>query len=217
MRYLLILFPIIALHISCNQTNPNKVTNESANEKKYIDTAGIKYDRQIIIEGIKQLQSAFATNKKEIIADFFSFPLDNESLGIYITDSSYTAQYEKNDNKMTRAMFVNYYREISKSLQFEQINMLFKYIRINNLLNKNSVEHEEIIKAEPCYHFYGVKIENELVTLTLGKKSNKYYKSKNDSPDEIPKNSSEFCEHILWWVLVFDGTQLHVKSISGAG
>ncbi len=114
-------------------------------------------------------------------------------------------------------MFISFYRDISECLQIDQINQLFKKLDVENLLNKDNLEHEAIIKTEPCYHFYGVKIENKLVTLTVGTNSNKDYKSKSVSEDEIPENDSSICEHILWWVFTFDGKQLHLKEISGAG
>jgi hypothetical protein len=61
----------------------------------------------------------------------------------------------------------------------EQINQLFKKINLDRLLQQDTLEHAAIIKAEPCYHFYGVGIENDLVTLTIGTNSNKDYKSKS--------------------------------------
>ena len=47
-------------------------------------------------------------------------------------------------------------------------------------------------------------------------KSNKNYKSKILSENNIPENSSDICEHDLWWIFKFDGKKLHLESISGA-
>jgi hypothetical protein len=217
MRQIVIFLTVCGLLLSCNQSDRTKVASDTTTATKQIDTAATKTERQILIEELKRLQSLFATNNKQKIADLFPFPLSNETVGIYIDDSTFNEQYEKNGNKTTRGMFLRHYREISESLQVDQLNQLFKKFNIDDLLQKDTLEHEAIIKAEPCYHYYEVKIEKNIVTLTVGTNSNKDYKSKNVSEDEIPENSSEICEHVLWWVFRFDGKQLHLKGLSGAG
>jgi hypothetical protein len=102
-------------------------------------------------------------------------------------------------------------------LQIDQINQLFKKLNVENLLRLDTLNHEAIIKSDPCFHYYGVTVENNLVTLTLGMKSNKDYKSKSTSEDEIPENDSSICEHVLWWKFTFDGKKLQFKGITGAG
>ena len=206
---------ISALVLSCSNTDTTQVTNDTTHQQS--DTTTTKSERQILIEELKRLQTVFASNDKEKIADLFSFPLSNETVGIYIDDSTFNAQLDKNRNKVTRPMFIRFYRDISESLQIEQLNQLFKKLNVDRLSHVDTLEHEAIINSEPCYHYYGVTIEKKLLTLTVGTNSNEDYKSEAVSEDEIPKNSSEFCEHVLWWVFRFDGKKLHLKNISGAG
>jgi hypothetical protein len=114
-------------------------------------------------------------------------------------------------------MFTGTFAEVSESLQIDQINQLFNYLSIEKLLNKDTLEYDAIIKTEPCYHFYKVTVEKQLVTLILGMNFNKDFKSKSLSKDEIPENDSSICEYVRWWVFEFDGKQLHLKEILGAG
>jgi hypothetical protein len=212
MKQIFLFLTTIGLLFSCNKLEKNNVSTENTNEV----TANNK-ERQILIEELNLLQAVFGSNDKEKIADIFSFPISNETIGIYIDDKSFNDQLEKNDNEVTRKMFINFFGEISESLQIDQVNLLFKKINLNELLKKDTIENKVIIETEPCYHFYEVKVEKDLVTLTVGTNSNNDYKSKSVTEEEIPENSSEFCEHVLWWVFHFDGKKLKLKKLSGAG
>lgn len=214
-QYPIILISLVLL-LSCGTHDTSKVLSDTTN-KQQNEIKTIKTERQILIEELKRLQAVLATNDKEKIATIFSLPAPNEAIGIYIDDSSFNAQLNKNNNLVTRPMFINFYQDISENLQINQINQLFKKISIDNLLVNNNLEHEAIMKTEPCYYFYSIKVENNLVTLTVGTNSNKNFKSKNISEDEIPENDSSICEHVLWWIFRFDGNRLQFKEISGAG
>jgi hypothetical protein len=217
MRLTLIFSTAIVLLISCNNSDSTKVASNTLTVNQQSDTTSNKSARQLLIEELKRLKAVFASKDKEKIADLFQFPLSDTSVGIYIDDSTFNAQLDKNGGKTTRAMFIRYFSDISESLQIDQLNQLFAKINIDNLLYKDSLEHEIIIKSEPCYHYYGVGVEKDLITLTVGTNSNKDYENKSISEDEIPENDSSICEHVLWWVFRFDGKKLHFKNISGAG
>jgi hypothetical protein len=216
MRQSLILLTLFGLLLSCNNNGKTNVLTNTTRDQQG-DTISTKSERQNLIKELKRLQAAFASNNKEKIADLFSFPISNEAFGIYIDDSTFNEQLDKNGSKVTRPMFIRSYPVIAESLQINQLNQLFKKLNLDNLLHKDSLEYEAIIKVEPCYYFYGINVENDLVTLTVGTNSNKDYKSKNVSEDEIPENDSSICEHVLWWKFTFDGKKLHFKEISGAG
>ncbi len=217
MRHTFIFLTVFGLLASCNSANTMKIASNTATVIQQSETTASKTERQILIEELKRLQAIFASNDKEKIANLFSFPLSNETIGIYIDDTTFNSQLEKNGNKVTRAMFIRFYRDVSESLQIDQINELFRNLNIENLLNKDTLELEAIIKTEPCYHYWGIKTEKGLVTLTVGTNSNNDYKSKSISEDEIPENDSSICEHVLWWVFKFDGKKLYFENISGAG
>lgn len=217
MRQTLLILTALELLFSCTNADPTKVASDTTTVKQQKNTTPTKPQRQLLIEEIKRLQAVFASGDKSKIADIFEFPLSDTSLSIYINDSTFNAQYEKNDNRVTRALFIRFFTPISESLQTDEINRLFQHLKINDLLQKDSLEYNALIKTEPCYHFYGIDIANDLVTLTVGTNSNKDYKSKSASDDEIPENSSELCEHVLWWVFRFDGRRLNLVKIHGAG
>lgn len=201
---------------SCKNSDTSKVLSDTT-AKQQTDTTETKSERQILIEELKRLQGVFASNDKEKIADLFKFPISNETVGIYIDDSTFNAQLDKNGNKVSRAMFIRFYRDISEGLQIDQVNQLFRRLNIDNLLQRDTLNHEAIIKSEPCFHYYGVTVENNLVTLTLGLNSNRDYVSKNVSEEEVPENDSSVCEHVLWWTFTFDRKRLQFKEITGAG
>jgi hypothetical protein len=203
--------------LSCNNSDITKGANNKATENQRSDTSSTKTQRQLLIEELKRLQAVFASKDKNRITDVFPFPLSDSSVSIYIDDSAFDHQYKKNGNMVTKAMFVRFYKPISESLQIDQVKQLFKNLKVDDLQIKDTLEYNAIIKTEPCYHFYGIGIEDNLVTLTLGTNSNENYESKSMSEDETPENSSEFCEHVLWWVFRFDGKKLHLVKIHGAG
>lgn len=217
MKQTLVLLIINGLLLSCNSSDTPKILNDTITVKPHSDTSRTKTEREILIEELRRLQVAFASDDKEKVAEIFSFPISNETIGIYIDNEYFNEQLKKNGNKTTRSMFLGSYRDIAEGLQIDQINQLFKKLNIEKLLDQDNIELEAINKTEPCYHFYGIKIENGLVTLTVGTNSNKDYKSKSASEDEVPENDSSICEHVLWWTFTFDGRQLHLKEITGAG
>lgn len=203
---------IAGLLLSCNPPGHNQTDSAQQQEATAADA-----DRQIIIEELKRLRTVFASDDKEKIADIFSFPIANETVSIYTDNNSFNEQLAKSNNQVTRSMFISYYPGVAESLQIDQLNQLFRKLDIEQLLSKDYIEHDAIIKTEPCYHFYRVKIENQLVMLTIGTNSNTNYENKSASTDEVPENDSSMCEHVLWWAFIFDGKQLQFKEIAGAG
>lgn len=217
MRSKLVFITLHVLLVSCSSGD----TTTRASRAPTITTQQDRFtnhpERQQRVDALRRLQAVFASGDKEKIADIFQFPLPDTTVDIYIDDSSFSAQLEQNGGKITRAMFVRYFPKISESLQIDQINRLFQSININNLMHKDRLEQAFIIKAEPCYQFYGVDVEKDFVTLRVGTNSNKDYKSQPASDGDLPENDSSICEHVLWWVFQFDGEKLHFRYISGAG
>jgi hypothetical protein len=144
--------PILAtVLLSCNNPVTIKTSNDTIvtnQESKEIQT---KPQRQILIKELKGLQTIFASKDKEKIADVFSFPASDTALAIYIDDSIYLEQVRKNNDMTSRDMFLEFFPKIYQSLQIEGINQLFKYINPNALIQKDTLQHEAHIKAEPCY------------------------------------------------------------------
>lgn len=217
MRQNIVFLTIFGLFYSCSQSNSKIAFRKGLSQTIQNDTPSSKTERQKIIEELKRVQAVFLSNDAQKIADLISFPIPNERFGIYIDNEQFNEQLKKNGNKITRNMFTGTFAEVSVSLQIDQINQLFNYISVDKLLNKDNLEYDAIIKTEPCYHFYKVTVEKQLVTLIVGTNSNKDFKSKSLSKDELQENDSSICEYTLVWVFEFDGKQLHLKEILGAG
>lgn len=212
MKQILFLFTFSILLLACNNNDTNKASIDTTIQ--HVDTAT---NRKVVIEELKRLQAIFASNDKEKIAGLFHFPISNETVGIYIDDSAFNAQLAENQNKISKPLFLRFYQHISESLQIAELNQLFKSLQVDSLLHKGTLAYDAIIKTKPCYHYYNITIEKDIVTLTVGTSLNKEYKPKNLSEDEIAENRSSICEHMLWWVFQFDGKQLVFKEVSGAG
>ena len=217
MRRTFNILTVLLMLIACNNSDTKEGTNNKQVEEQLTDTTQIKSERQILIEELKGLQQTIASNDKEKIADIFQFPLSGTAFNIYIDDNAYNEQFKTNNNKTTKTMFLQYFKEISESILVDQVRNLFQYINIDSLLHKDTLEYYAYIKTEPCYYSYKLDLNNDIVTLRMNMKSNTNYKSnKKLSEDDIPENSSENCEHDFWWVFKFDGKKLHLQNISGA-
>jgi hypothetical protein len=153
--------------------------------------------------------------KKKLQA-FLNFLYRTHLSCVYIDDTTYYDELKANDNKTTKAMFMHHFNEISENIWLKQVNMLFKHIHVDSLLHKDTLEHEAYIKTEPCFYSYKIEIFKDSVILRIDMNSNRHFKSKKSSEDDIPENSSEICEHSFWWNFRFNGKKLHFQNIAGA-
>lgn len=197
--------------VSCN--NSSNTNSDSAISKEY--NSGVTANRSLIVEALIKLKTTLASKEKEKIAGVFNFPL-SDSIQIYTESEAYQKEREQNGDRVSKKLFLKYFEEISNDIQMEQINGLFRNINVEHLLKQDKLDYENIIATEPCYSFYSIEIKNNLITLSVGSGSNKNYKSKV-SDDEVPENSSEFCESVLWWIFRFNNGKLQLVSINGAG
>lgn len=214
MRQTLIILTSALTLIACNNSDTTKTSIDTQSEQQ-IDTA--KSSRQILIEELKRLRQIVASNDKTKIADIFPFPLSDTAFSIYIDDSTYYEQFKSNGNKTTKTMFLQYFKEISASILIDQVSNLFQHINPDSLLRKDTLKYDAYIKTEPCYYSYKIEVSKDDVMLRMDMNSNRNYKSKKNSEDDLPENSSEICEHNFWWVFKFDGQKLLLTNISGAG
>jgi hypothetical protein len=201
---------VFALLFSCNDGNKAKPDTSAPKE----EIAG-NADRKLMVEELEKLKAVLASDNKEEIANVFDFPL-SDSIQIYTESEAYQKELKQNGGKVTKALFLKYFQEIADDIQVAQINELFKNINTDGLLKQDKLDYENIIAAEPCYNFYSIEIKNNRITLSVGSGSNKDFKSEATG-DEVPENSSEFCETVLWWVFSFDNGKLQLIKINGAG
>jgi len=212
MRRTVIILTTFVILVSCNNSEKTKITSDKQVSEQISDTT----KRQKLIVELQKLRQTITSNEKEKIADIFEFPLSDESFSIYIDDKSFNEQFKSNGNRTTRVMFLQHYEAISESIWLGQLKNLFHNIDIESLDHKDTLEYEAYIKTEPCFYSYKIELNKDIVTLRMNMNSNRNYKSKTLSEDDIPENSSEICEHNFWWIFKFDGNKLHLESISGA-
>ncbi|WP_116789973.1 hypothetical protein [Flavobacterium psychrotrophum] len=197
--------------VSCN--NSSNTNSDSAIPKE--DNSGVTTNRSLMVEALIKLKTTLASKEKEKIAGIFDFPL-SDSIQMYTESEAYQKEREQNGDKVSKELFLKYFEEISDDIQMEEVNELFKHINVERLIKQDKLDYENIIATEPCYSFYSIEIKNNLITLSVGSGSNKNYKSKVSS-DEVPENSSQFCESVLWWIFSFNSGKLELVSINGAG
>lgn len=210
-----IVLGVLITLIACNNPETSKLKSRQV-EKRPASTTKNKFNRKVLIEKLKGLHQIVASKNKEEIAGIFEFPLSDTSFSIYIDDTTYYGKFIANGNRITKAMFLQYFKDISISIWLDQISNLFQNINVDNLLHKDTLTHEAYIKNAPCFYSYKIVVDNNTVTLRMDMNSNQKYKSKKSSEGDIPENSSEICEHDFWWIFRFDGKNLHLESISGA-
>jgi hypothetical protein len=216
MKLLLLFLTISCLLFSCNPGETPNTKNVSSPRKIQASTVKGQTPRQMLIEQLKELQRTLSSNNKTAVADLFTFPTSSTELSIYPESKAFESKISSNHDKVTRALFLQYYDEASSSMWIDQVNNLFRFIDIDSLSDKDTLEHDTYLKSEPCFYSYQISVANNIVTLTMDMRSNRTYVSKHPVEDELPENSSEICEHSLWWVFEFDGAKLHFKEISGA-
>ncbi len=203
-------FAVFALLFSCNDGNKAKPDTTTPKE----EVSG-NAERKLIIKELAKLKAVLASGDKEEIAGVFNFPL-SDSIQIYTESEAYQKELKQNGGKVTKDLFLKYFQEIANDIQVEQFNELFKHINTTGLLKQDKLDYENIIAAEPCYNFYSIEIKNNRVTLSVGSGSNENFKSEATG-DEVPENSSEFCENVLWWIFDFKNGKLELVNINGAG
>lgn len=214
MKQTIFVLTVLITLVACNNTDTAKVKGKQTEQG--IDSAKNKLDRNVLIEELKKLHRIIASNNKEKIAGIFEFPIVDTIFSGYVDDSTYYDQFKANGDQTTKTMFLQHFKEISISMQFDQVKNLFKNINVDKLLYKDTLEEDTYIESEPCFYSYSIEVDRNMVVLRMDMKSNSNYKSKKTSEDDIPENSSEFCEHNFWWKFKFDGKKLHVVNISGA-
>ena len=216
MRQALVILAVSRALFSCNNaatTNPSGDTTITTQQK---DAASTKSQRYVVIEELKRLQTVFSSKDKQKIADIFTFPAADSILGIFIDDSTYSEQFRKNNNTTTREMFIKYFPQVARDMQFDNFNQLFKYININSLNRKDSLVYEVKSSKEPCYEFYHVYINKDVVTLEFGSNTNENY-TENSKKGKNDEGFEDECEYLSMWIFHFDGKKLHFVKQMAAG
>ena len=88
------------------------------------DQKGPETDRQVIVKELKIIKALIQSNDKNKIAALFDFPIPDSVCNTYIDNAAFETEYEKNDNKISKVMFIKYYKEIASSLRIWDLKNL---------------------------------------------------------------------------------------------
>jgi hypothetical protein len=217
MKCKIVIISFLGLLVSCSNAEHNKSRNDTITVTEHSDVEYSTDQRLIIIQELEKLRNLLLSGDKQKIATIFQFPLADTTVGIYLEDSAYNSEFTANGNMTTESMFLRFFPQISASLQLQELNELFRVFRLEDLQQKDTLRRDVKVKAEPCFKFYGIEIQGNQVTLTTGQGVNDTFKSQKSMDDDIPENSSEFCESVTWWIFQFNGRELRFVKQTGAG
>jgi hypothetical protein len=196
MRFTSYLLFMISILLSCNNTDSDQSTSQ----------------RIRLISELKKLGDIFGSGEKEMISQIFTFPLSDTSFRPFVDDSTFMEELNKNEDKITRAMFIKYFSEISKDLQFDK---LLKHFSLDSLAKTDKLEYEIRSPNQPCYKFHNLDIEGNEIRLSMGSNTNEKY---NDAAKEdTDESTGAGCEFAWIWLFRFDGTKLHFERLAFAG
>src|SRR5258706_4838773 len=168
-----------------------------------------KTRRKQLLNELTNLEATLKSNNKKNIEQLFTFPLYDSAFDIYINDSAYQMESEKNGSKITEAIFSKYFSQISGELEFKRLKEVFKYLSVDSLIQKDSFEFEVRSKKEPCYRFYDSYINKDTITLVFGTNTNEAYVDESKKTDEDEGFGDE-CEYASTWIFRFDGKRLYL-------
>jgi hypothetical protein len=170
--------------------------------------------RSALVAQLKLLGQRLSSGEKHRIAEVFQFPIPDSLLTYYGNDTAFNETRARDSGTTTAATFDEYFREISRELDFKEFSRVFKRLKVDQLLTRDSIENDAINKKDPCYNFYRIEIRDDsLVDIALGVNSRKDY----TGPETKDENFDiSLCEHDTFWDFVFDGQQLRFVRNSGA-
>lgn len=201
---------------SCNGIG-KKVDEQNKRLFEHSDLNFGSNEREDVIAELKRLKQILSSSDAEKIAGIFEFPIQQNVLPVYIEDDSFNNELENNGNNISKQMFVKHFDEISGSIGLVDINRLFQNILIDSLLHKDHLQIEAVDERQPCYNNYSLDMTAESIFLKITSNVNMTFKNSSLSQNDIPKNSSEFCEHTITWFFKISSGKLIFQNISGAG
>ena len=168
--------------------------------------------RQKLIDALQNLKIVFASRDPEKIGKLFHFPVPDSITSALVDDSTYEAEKNKNNNELTREMFVHYFKSICRDWRLDEMDQLFRHIPLSKLNQQDTISYFAGLK-NPCLKQYFINVDDSLVSIMYGTNHNDNYKS----PDKEEDDSGDACEYDTIWIFQFDGEILHLVRQSAAG
>ena len=168
-------------------------------------------NRAALINLLQALQVRIASNDKQEIGKLFTFLVPDSLISLYSTDSAFEAEWTK-DGVLSENVYNKWFSKASEEWQLGEFAKVFTSLDVKELLHKNKLHHDAMVKTEPCNKTYSIEIDQDsLVYISYGSNSNDKYKGKVNA-EEVYK-----CEFQTFWTFVFDGTALRFVRQNGAG
>jgi hypothetical protein len=170
--------------------------------------------RLALILELKRLSGVFRSGDKNQVADLFPFPAPDTVLSVYMDDSAFAERLQKNDEQLSRAIFLEFYPKLSQAMLVHEMDTLFQVLPLDSLSYRDEIERYFPKKGEPCVKYYRITIDGASVVIVTGIDSSKDYINPETKGREI---LSEECESAVVWVFRFDGKKLSLKQHTQVG
>lgn len=212
---------VSVLFIACKQQEHKGTAERGALTTATADTAlpllTPARERELIINGLRNMQSVFAAGDRQQIAHLFSFPMPAADLPVFPEDPDFRRSLEQQKGMITESLFLKSYDAFARGLAFDQMNELFNHLDTDSLLYTHVLAKTIIRADEPCKRSYQIEIEGAIVRLLTSKIPNEYYLPGPLQENKLPARSVELCGHAVYWKFRFDGRFLQLVRIIVAG
>lgn len=176
-----------------------------------------RIDRVALVDVLKQFERSVTDKDSVKMSACISFPISDPGVEFFTTNEIFEKELTTNGNKITKELFLRYFEDMRSLFWMSELNAMFQKVDLDSLLVKDTLTYSSYSITEPCYTLCTVVFSEREILFRMDSYSNEKYVGKNESIDEVPENSSEYCEHNIWWRFNFNGIRLQVLNIGGAG
>jgi hypothetical protein len=142
-------------------------------------------ERQSLIEELKKLHAGLSSKNKDQIQQLFSFPLADSIVPIYIDNTGFNEAKTKNNDMVSKEMFIKYFNNIYDDLQMKYLDSVLVKLNPEELKVKNELHYDTKSRINPCYWYYEMTVSHDSVELKFGSNSNpEFVDELNTIPDD---------------------------------
>jgi len=216
LRFIVVLLSLIFLFASnsCGTKNnsPSLIGSDSSQKPDQGKT-----ERVVLVELLKTFKKAVSERDSVGASEFILFPISESGVEVFTTNEVLEKEWTVNGKKVSKALFLTYFQDMRSIFLLDDLGGVFHKINLDSLLIKDTLMYSTYTLAEPCYSLYSVVLSGDEIAFRVDSYSNEKYVGENSSVQDIPENSSEYCEHNTWWRFKLKGNKLSVLSIGLAG
>lgn len=208
-RLLPAILPLTLLFGGCN-SSPEQSHSDTVDSTQLSapETAGNLRRRQI--DALQELRKQLDDTTGLAFANVFGFPVPEDRFYPFIEQESFRKEYEKGGQRLSKDLFLQYFPEISQSIELPEFRKLFRQIPPERLQGSDSVRAEERMPNEKCFRYYHVQISGNDLSIQYG----------SDHDANAASNENEeavVCEWATMWTFRFDGNTWRFVNMQQAG